>query len=57
MYVKEFIECLELRPLISVHHVDYPKCHYRIAFDEDIPIDIYEGCVKVSIVLKNPNFG
>lgn len=55
MYVKEFIECLELRPLISVHHIDYPKCHYRIAFDEDIPVDIYEGSVRVSTVLKNPN--
>ena len=55
MYVKELIQCLELRPLISVHHIANPKQHYRIAFDEDISMEIYENSVRMSIVLKNPS--
>ena len=56
MYVKEFIQCLELRPLISVHHIAHPQIHYILAFDEDIPMEICENSVRMSTVLKNPSY-
>lgn len=55
MKVEDFLKSMKLRPLISVHHIANPACYYRIAFDEDIPMEIFESSVRVSTVLKNPS--